>query len=113
MKLKDSRTVEPDLNSSVLEDGDFMARDLAARVLGVLKDSRAVNALIAALDDAEDRIRTCAGASLAHIGDRTRDPAFLLDTLKNRDYRHGELPVPSAIMALGKVQVERGDRHAR
>jgi HEAT repeat protein len=66
-----------------LGDGDRAFRQFAAVVLGKIKDSKAVEPLIAALKDADNSVRTKAAEALVKIGQPTVDP--LIGSLRDPD----------------------------
>ena len=88
---------------SLLGSRDAYVRCLAARELGVLNDSRAVEPLIAALKDSNADIRVIAASALSRLKDR-RAVEPLMATLKDSDARVRLV----AAGALGDLK----DRHA-
>ncbi len=67
-----------------LQGPDDDTREEAARVLGELKDMRAVTPLLSALDDPNHYVRREAAKSLGRLGDERAIPA-LINALKDND----------------------------
>jgi HEAT repeat protein len=59
-----------------LKGKDPFARALAARALGVLQDTAAMSALVAAMDDADAEVRYRSAEALAEMGDRRASAAL-------------------------------------
>gem|GEM_PF-6181531 len=78
--------------------GEEQEREDAAGKLGLLRDARAVSALVRALKDPSKRVRGNAAWALGEIGDRSAVPA-LTDTLNDED----PITRQDAAMALGKI----------
>jgi bilin biosynthesis protein len=85
-------------------DEDLEIRRRVAKILGDIKDPRAVQCLLLTLDDKDRNVRMLAASSLAEIGKPCLEG--LLEVLKNRD-KPFETRADAA-WALGKV----GDRSA-
>jgi HEAT repeat protein len=62
VKFRDPRTLEP--IAALLRDADSEVREAAARALGLLGDRRAMGALVLALVDVKDAVRSLANSSL-------------------------------------------------
>ena len=89
----------------VLRDGVDMHRSLAARALGQIGDSGAVNSLVAALLDEDEDVRTDAAAALA----RQADPGAgtqLLDNLLGDPVREVKLHAIDALIRMRHPEVE-------
>jgi len=101
---------------SLLGSRDAYVRCLAARELGVLNDSRAVEPLIAALKDSNADIRVIAASALSRLKDR-RAVEPLMATLKDSDARVrlvaagalGDLKDPRAIEPLKVLLADPDD----
>ena len=73
LRLPSSDPVEKELKR--LHAGNLAERALAARALGLLRDTRAVDALIVALDDPAEATAMNAASSLGLLGDqRAEEP---------------------------------------
>jgi len=101
---------------SLLGSRDAYVRCLAARELGVLNDSRAVEPLIAALKDSNADIRVIAASALSRLKDhRAVEP--LMATLKDSDARVrlvaagalGDLKDPRAVEPLKVLLADPDD----
>ncbi len=86
---------------------DFQVRKSAAKALGEIRDSRAVEQLIATLQDEDSKVRKSAAKALASIGeDSAIEP--LADTFKNEmcvyynEEEISDLGLTAALMDLGK-----------
>jgi HEAT repeat protein len=66
-RLKAITLIEPIIRN--LQDPDFSIRSRAAAILGGYRDSRSVDALIAACGDANGKVRAAASTALAQLGD--------------------------------------------
>jgi hypothetical protein len=69
-----------------LRSKEVVERQVAAEQLGALKDRRAVEALAAALQDADERVRATVADALGEIGDARAEPA-LGAAAKDSDWR--------------------------
>lgn len=81
--------------------GGYPLRRQAARSLGMLKDSRAVTALIQALDSSDLRLQAAVVRALQDIGDRTAIPVLL--NLLNSEIKNK--PIEILIEALTAFKV--------
>jgi HEAT repeat protein len=86
---RDSRRAEEILSYLIgqLSGSERDARVGAARVLGVLGDSRAIGGLRGALKDRQSEVRFQAAGSLINLGERSEGLETLIALLKDRDAR--------------------------
>ncbi len=96
---------------TMLKDQDYHARMWAAHGLGRLRDAGAVDDLIAALQDGEDAVITCAATALGEIGDPKAAPAlsramYFNPTLKGHFVQRHQEPAAEALVKLGPAAVE-------
>jgi HEAT repeat protein len=82
-KIGDHRAVEP-LIATALKDKDIFLHETTAKVLGSLKDARAVELLITILGDEKQPAREAAAEALVNIGFPAVEP--LIDALGNNNH---------------------------
>lgn len=119
--IGDARAV-PELTKTMLNDQDTRARELAARALSKIKDESALNSLLGALGDANEKVRDAAwNAIVVIIGDDIglmEDMADKLYETKQLTYaaelyrkvvEHPELKLPELeerlVLAQGKLGI--------
>jgi HEAT repeat protein len=112
-------TVEPLITVLKKQDNDRFVRSGAARVLGRIGDTRAVEPLIAALKDEDDDVRGSAAGALGMIGD-TRAVEILIESLNNDDsinnnaaWALGKLGDPRAVESLIDALQNQSDKFLR
>lgn len=93
-------TVEPLIEA--LKDPKLEVRKWASQLLGALRDKRAVDGLMAALDDDDGNMRLVTAKSLSQIGDGRAIPALKAELEKNRPHDYAASNVREALQALEK-----------
>jgi hypothetical protein len=87
-----------------LKDKRLEVRKWASQLLGALRDKRAVDGLITALDDDDGNMRLVTAKSLAQIGDRRAIEPLKAELGKKRQHDYAASSVREAIEALEKNQ---------
>ena len=96
----DRRPSEHELRYTTISTHATAARERAAYALGRLGDTRAVEPLIAALDDWSSEVRVAAACALADIGDM-RAAAAIERALAQEDGHHAGNSLRACLLRLG------------
>jgi len=83
--IGDPGSVDPLIDA--LKNGDEMARECAAQVLGMIGDPQAVEALVDALKDEVGNVQQKAAEALGRIGKTAVDPLIMALNDSNSDVR--------------------------